>query len=173
MLPKWARLLTSNLGVFSFRLRCSHCQPPSRLGKKEKSAQPIQERIGIKDRGSFKRHGRSSHARLFPKHMAAGQNQWYHFGVGAPPILVYFSGDCDVHWGYGILTHGQMTVNNVSHGQFDVFCLIEFYQTPCFCFVDTCWVLLSRGSPKRTCCRQPPTAPSLRGSRDPQGWPAS
>ena len=25
----------------------------------------------------------------------AGQNQWYHFGVGAPPILVYyFSGDC-------------------------------------------------------------------------------
>ena len=30
-----------------------------------------------------------------------------HFGVGAPPILVYFSGDWDVHWGYGILTHGQ------------------------------------------------------------------
>ena len=25
-------------------------------------------------------------------HMAVGQNQWYHFGVGAPPILVYFSG---------------------------------------------------------------------------------
>ena len=24
--------------------------------------------------------------------MAVGQNQWYHFGVGAPPILVYFSG---------------------------------------------------------------------------------
>ena len=23
--------------------------------------------------------------------MAVGQNQWYHFGVGAPPILVYFS----------------------------------------------------------------------------------
>ena len=33
--------------------------------------------------------------------------QWYHFGVGAPPILVYFSGDWDVHWGYGILTHGM------------------------------------------------------------------
>ena len=27
--------------------------------------------------------------------MAVGQNQWYHFGVGAPPILVYFS------WGLG------------------------------------------------------------------------
>ena len=36
--------------------------------------------------------------------MAVGQNQWYHFGVGAPPILVYFSGD-----GIGILTHGQMS----------------------------------------------------------------
>ena len=24
------------------------------------------------------------------------------FGVGAPPILVYFSGDWDVHWGYDL-----------------------------------------------------------------------
>ena len=37
-----------------------------------------------------------------------GQNQWYHFGVGAPPIVVYFSGDWDVHWGYGLLTHGHV-----------------------------------------------------------------
>ena len=29
--------------------------------------------------------------------------------VGAPPILVYFSGDWDVHWGYGTLTHGPLT----------------------------------------------------------------
>ena len=42
--------------------------------------------------------------------MAVGQNQWYHFWVGAPPILVYFSGDWDVHWGYGILTHSQMNM---------------------------------------------------------------
>ena len=36
--------------------------------------------------------------------MAVGQNQWYHFGVGAPPLVVYFSGDWDVHWGVtGIL----------------------------------------------------------------------
>ena len=27
-----------------------------------------------------------------------GQNQWYHFGVGAAPILVCFRGDWDVHW---------------------------------------------------------------------------
>ena len=40
--------------------------------------------------------------------MAVGQSQWYHFGVGAPPILVYFSGDWDVYWGYGILTHSLM-----------------------------------------------------------------
>ena len=36
--------------------------------------------------------------------MAVGQNQWYHFGVGAPPILVNFSGDWDVHCGY----HGPL-----------------------------------------------------------------
>ena len=30
------------------------------------------------------------------------------FGVGAPPISVNFSGDWDVHWGSGILTHGQI-----------------------------------------------------------------
>ena len=38
-------------------------------------------------------------------------NQWYHFGVGAPPILVYFGGDWDVHWGYGVLTRGHMSMN--------------------------------------------------------------
>ena len=31
--------------------------------------------------------------------MAVGQNQWYYFGVGAPPILVNFSGDWDVSLG--------------------------------------------------------------------------
>ena len=40
--------------------------------------------------------------------MAVGQNQWYHFRVGAPLILIYFKGDWDVHWGYGRLTHGQV-----------------------------------------------------------------
>ena len=34
------------------------------------------------------------------------QNQWYHFGVGesTTDFRTYFSGDWDVHWGYGILT---------------------------------------------------------------------
>ena len=40
--------------------------------------------------------------------IAMGQNQRYHFWVGAPPILVYLSWDLDVHWGYGTLTHGQL-----------------------------------------------------------------
>ena len=31
--------------------------------------------------------------------LAVGQHQWYHLGVGEPPILVYFSWDWDVHWG--------------------------------------------------------------------------
>ena len=34
--------------------------------------------------------------------MAVGQNPWYHFEVGAPPILVNFSGDWDVYWGYDL-----------------------------------------------------------------------
>ena len=47
------------------------------------------------------------------QHMAVGQNQWYHFGVGAPPILVYFSGDWDVHWGtIWILTRAHMFVTD-------------------------------------------------------------
>ena len=41
-------------------------------------------------------------------YMAVGQNQWYHFGVGAPAILVYFSGDWDVQWQYEILTRGRV-----------------------------------------------------------------
>ena len=40
--------------------------------------------------------------------MAMVQNQWYHFGIGAPPILVYFRRDWDAHRGYGVLTHGHM-----------------------------------------------------------------
>ena len=39
---------------------------------------------------------------------AVGQNQWYHLGVGATPILVFVSGDWDVHWNCGILTHGHL-----------------------------------------------------------------
>ena len=43
--------------------------------------------------------------------MPVGQIQWYHFGVGAPPILepILVGIESDVHWGLtGLLTHGQM-----------------------------------------------------------------
>ena len=42
--------------------------------------------------------------------MAVGQNQWCHFGVGefTTHFRTYFSVDWDVHWGYGILTHGHI-----------------------------------------------------------------
>ena len=33
------------------------------------------------------------------------QNQWYHFGVGAPPNL---SGNWDVHRGHRVLTHSHL-----------------------------------------------------------------
>ena len=45
--------------------------------------------------------------------MAMGQNQWYHFGVGAPPILVHFSGDGDVHWRYRVLTLAHMRYSQI------------------------------------------------------------
>ena len=56
--------------------------------------------------------------------MAVGQNQWHHFGVGAPPILVYFSGDWDVRWGSGILTHGHRGSSK------DTFCPFETWHFP-------------------------------------------
>ena len=36
--------------------------------------------------------GKPTRKMSFVRHtyVAVGQNQWYHFGVGAPPILVYF-----------------------------------------------------------------------------------
>ena len=34
--------------------------------------------------------------------MIGGFHVRHHFGVGAPPILVYFSGDWDVRWGYDL-----------------------------------------------------------------------
>ena len=43
-----------------------------------------------------------------------GSKSMVPFWVGAPPILVYFSDGWDVHWGYGILTHGHMIVLYVS-----------------------------------------------------------
>ena len=35
-------------------------------------------------------------------YVAVGRNQWYHFGLAAPPSLVYFRGDWDVLWGYDL-----------------------------------------------------------------------
>ena len=36
--------------------------------------------------------------------MAVGQNQFYHFGVGAPPIVdpILVGIESDVHWGYNL-----------------------------------------------------------------------
>ena len=63
-------------------------------------------------------------------HMAVG---WHHFGVGAAPILVYFSGDWDVHWGSGLLTHGHIffaeagaSFGRLRHGQRHRSCRISF-----------------------------------------------
>ena len=44
---------------------------------------------------------------------AVGQHQWYHFGVGAPPILVY-SWDWDVHWEVGQRSRETLSLGLVS-----------------------------------------------------------
>ena len=52
---------------------------------------------------------------------------WLPFGCGSkpmvpfweansPPILVYCSGDWDVHWGYGVLTHGHFNLRPATWG---------------------------------------------------------
>ena len=54
--------------------------------------------------------------------MAVGQNQWYNFGAvpfwgSAPPILEpMLVGHWDVHWGYGVLTHGHINVKQTVFG---------------------------------------------------------
>ena len=40
------------------------------------------------------------------------------FWGSAPPSSVYFSRDCDVHWGYGILTHGHIYIYIYTHTSF-------------------------------------------------------
>ena len=72
------------------------------------------ERLGGRQRGPGHGHGLVPQPCKKDGHMAVAQNQWYHFGVGASPILVYFSGDSDFHWGYGLLTHGHI-MGNPSH----------------------------------------------------------
>ena len=47
--------------------------------------------------------------------IAVGQNQWYHIGVGAPPILepILVGIESDVHSGHGLLTHGNPDLFNL------------------------------------------------------------
>ena len=68
------------------------------------------EKFGLKasgKRGAERRAGVRSPRRVWPwwsKPMVS------HFGVGVftTHFRPYFSGDWDVHWGYGLLTHGHM-----------------------------------------------------------------
>ena len=51
------------------------------------------------------------------KPFGCGSKAMVPFWVGASPMLVYFSGDWDVHWGYGILTHGHLRGGDSNHLQ--------------------------------------------------------
>ena len=52
-----------------------------------------------------------------PKHVAVGQNQWYHFGVGAPPILE------PILVGIGMFTGG--TIRIFTHGHVGSFPMLS------------------------------------------------
>ena len=65
---------------------------------------------------------------LFGKNMLLGQNRFGTiFGQHHPLIfLVNFSGDWDVHWGYGLLTHGHMLLGEkCGKGSAGHFCPLE------------------------------------------------
>ena len=96
--------------VIQASLNESNCKPRNifRLAGDMPRSERLQSRTsaGVKVDGAIP---------LWVSQVAVGQKQWYHFGIGAPPILVYISGDWDVHWGYGLLTHGQVLAKQKHH----------------------------------------------------------
>ena len=56
-------------------------------------------------------HGPANKACLQPPRLVVKTVLGYDFGVGefTTHVRTYFSGDWDVRWGYGILTHGQVS----------------------------------------------------------------
>ena len=46
--------------------------------------------------------------KVFASHGRGSTPMGSHFRVGAPPMVVYFSGGWEVHSGYGVLTHSHM-----------------------------------------------------------------
>ena len=65
---------------------CCHSFPPASKGG---FPQPP---FRLERRPSFRTELLCMFLRVHCQDVAVGQNQWYHFGVGAPRILVYFSG---------------------------------------------------------------------------------
>ena len=114
---------TWHLGKWNQRLKpavCARAPYPcpstrSRAIEELKAAKAVRdgaeaaEKVGKGKKAEAPRSGCLGHGSIH--YMAVGQNQWYHFGVGAPPSLVYFCGDWDVHWGYGFLTHDHIAAH--------------------------------------------------------------
>ena len=102
------------IGISSSLLDASEfgciCQDPTGIqgGYTESSAHHLVNML--RPFGAAVKPGSCNPAMLMSlSYVAVGPNQWYHFGVGAPPILEKQKrGDWDVHWGYGILTRGHV-----------------------------------------------------------------
>ena len=80
-----------------------------------------------------------------------------HFGVGAP-ILVYFSGDWDVHWGYGILTHGQLKPLGASKNQTKIPASFSAVEAVCRLELTRCSALSTSLAPRTVQDRSPGTS---------------
>ena len=102
-----------HLGRASFLLAdadlCSIRAPPNKRGL----ALGFPFRNGRPKKSILNSNQPISEAQKVPlgNHMAVGQNQRYHFGVGAPPILAYFSGWIGMFTGgtIWVLIHGHMS----------------------------------------------------------------
>ena len=123
-LEAWGIQALENAGTSSFSARPGHWRVTTREGRRfgrAERAWPELEASGVG--GAHGASGAKSNGR-------AGQNRfgvpfwrranlfwgsrlfWYHFGRGelTTHVGLYFSGDWDVHWGYGVLTQGLLAV---------------------------------------------------------------
>ena len=78
--PQPKTTLRSPHRFFSFEIPASGEVAISRLLRQAAGVQPVAVGSGLPWRNSW-----GAYMSLFREDLAAGQNQWYHFGVGAPP----------------------------------------------------------------------------------------
>ena len=86
--------------MFDF-LRTSKLKPPLATRRSRLGREVLAFAQGATHFGQAGKHsGWTGRLTLWVRYGCGSKPFWYHFGVGTP-LLVYFSWDWDVHWGYG------------------------------------------------------------------------